>query len=175
MQFAVSLLPRARASLLRSRFVLAALLIAVYGVVSLTTRLVLSVRSLTTRGLRDLFLIVFLHVETRRVLITPSTTNPNETWMIEQARAFIRQLPDDQTSKFHLQHDRDTKFSAAFDEAIESAHGEIVKTPFRSPNLQAFVERFHQIRVPAGREASLTHALPVAVISREDRNGDSTQ
>lgn len=105
---------------------------------------VLSVRSLTTRGLRDLFLIVFLHVETRRVFITPSTTNPNETWMIEQARAFIRQLPDDQTSKFHLQHDRDTKFSAAFDEAIESAHGEIVKTPFRSPNLQAFVERFHQ-------------------------------
>ena len=47
MQFAVSLLPRARASLLRSRFVLAALLIAVYGVVSLTTRLVLSVRSLS--------------------------------------------------------------------------------------------------------------------------------
>ena len=105
---------------------------------------VLSVRSLTTRGIRDLFLIVFLHVETRRVFITPSTANPNEAWMVEQARAFIRQLPDEQASKFYLQHDRDSKFSAAFDQTIKSAKGKILKTPFRAPNLQAFVERFHQ-------------------------------
>lgn len=105
---------------------------------------VLSVRSLTTRGIRDLFLIVFLHVETRRVFITPSTTNPNEAWMVEQARAFIRQLPDEHTSKFYVQHDCDSKFSAAFDRAIKSANGKILRTPFRAPNLQAFVERFHQ-------------------------------
>lgn len=105
---------------------------------------VLSVRSLTTRGIRDLFLIVFLHVETRRVFITPSTANPNEAWMVEQARAFIRQLPAEQASKFYVQHDRDSKFSTEFDKAIKSANGKILKTPFRAPNLQAFVERFHQ-------------------------------
>ncbi len=39
-------------------------------------------------GLRDIFVLVFLHVESRRVFISPSTYKPNECWMIEQAEAF---------------------------------------------------------------------------------------
>ncbi len=104
----------------------------------------LSVRSLRTKGVRDLFLLVFLHVESRRVFITPSTTNPTESWVLDQAREFVAQLPEAQRAKFYVQHDRDTKFTAAFDASIKATGGKIVKTPFRSPNLQAFVERFHQ-------------------------------
>ncbi len=31
-------------------------------------------------GLRDLFAIAFLHIESRRVFITPGTYNPVATW-----------------------------------------------------------------------------------------------
>ncbi len=104
----------------------------------------LSIRSLTTKGVRDLFLIVFLHVDSRRVFITPSTTNPTESWVLDQAQTFVAQLPESQRTKFYVQHDRDARFTAAFDASIKANGGKILKTPFRSPNLQAFVERFHQ-------------------------------
>lgn len=48
---------------------------------------------LTIKGFRDLFLLVFLHVETRRVFIAPSTFHPNEAWVKEQASAHARPRP----------------------------------------------------------------------------------
>ena len=41
-------------------------------------------------------------------------------------------------------HDRDTKFSAAFDTELRSAGLRVQKSAFRSPNTVAFVERFIQ-------------------------------
>ena len=38
--------------------------------------------------LRDNFVLVFLHVDTRRVYLSPSTYNPDEAWILEQAYAF---------------------------------------------------------------------------------------
>jgi putative transposase len=49
-----------------------------------------------------------------------------------------------------VQHDRDSKFSSAFDEPLKAAGAVIIKSPYRSPNLCAFVERVIQtIRVEA--------------------------
>jgi putative transposase len=36
---------------------------------------------LTVKGFRDLYLLVFLHVETWRAFIAPSTFHPNEAWV----------------------------------------------------------------------------------------------
>jgi putative transposase len=41
-------------------------------------------------------------------------------------------------------HDRDTKFTVAFDSVLQDGRAEVLKTPFRSPNLNAFVERIIQ-------------------------------
>lgn len=41
-------------------------------------------------------------------------------------------------------HDRDTKFTAGFDRELQAAGLRIQKSPFRSPNTVAFVERFIQ-------------------------------
>ena len=41
-------------------------------------------------------------------------------------------------------HDQDTKFTASFDELLESADLEVKKAAHRSPNSVAFVERFIQ-------------------------------
>ena len=51
-----------------------------------------SKRVLTLKGLRELYLLVLLHVETRRVFIAPSTFHPDEAWVMEQARAFLKHV-----------------------------------------------------------------------------------
>jgi putative transposase len=99
---------------------------------------------LTIKGFRDLFLLVFIHVETRRVFIAPSTFHPNETWVKEQAYAFLKHVDKTGLGATIVMHDRDTKFTASFDEILESAKLDVKKSAYRSPNTVAFVERFIQ-------------------------------
>jgi putative transposase len=101
-------------------------------------------RVLTMKGFRDLFLLVFLHVESRRVFIAPSTFHPNEAWVTEQANAFLEHVEETDLGTTIVMHDRDTKFTASFDEVLESADLEVKKAAHRSPNTVAFVERFIQ-------------------------------
>ena len=104
----------------------------------------LSVRALTPRGFRDLFLLVFLHVESRRVFLSPATYHPNEAWVCGQAEAFARHVQQSGLGADIVMHDRDSKFSAAFDAELKSAGFRVQKSAFRSPNTVAFVERFIQ-------------------------------
>jgi len=99
---------------------------------------------LTPKGFRDLFLLVFLHVETRRVFIAPSTFHPNEEWVTEQAKAFLEHAKEARLGTKIVMHDCDTKFTASFDDILESADLEVKKAAHRSPNTNAFVERFIQ-------------------------------
>jgi len=98
----------------------------------------------TAKGFRDLFLLIFIHVGTRRVFIAPATYHPNEAWMKKQAQAFLAHVEETGLEATIIMHDRDTKFTASFDEILQSADLKIMKSPFRSPNTVAFVERFIQ-------------------------------
>ncbi len=51
---------------------------------------------------------------------------------------------EDGISAAHLIHDRDTKFTKQFDGIFESDGLEVIKLPYRSPNLNAFCERVVQ-------------------------------
>ncbi len=73
-----------------------------------------SKKVLTTKGFRDLFVLVFLHAETRRVFISPSTFHPNEACVNEQARAFLKHIDETGLGATIVMHDRDTKFAASF-------------------------------------------------------------
>jgi putative transposase len=95
-------------------------------------------------GLRDLFVLVFLHVETRRVYITPSTYKPDERWMIEQAEAFIAHTKHEKLSCEILMHDNDGKYSQPFLEVFKNKKIKQQRTAIRSPNTVAFVERVIQ-------------------------------
>ncbi|MBA2115564.1 integrase core domain-containing protein [Bremerella alba] len=101
-------------------------------------------RVLTARGFRDLYLLIFLHVESRQVYIAPSTFHPNEEWVTEQAQAFLKHAESQGQGVKKVMHDRDTKFTRAVDTEFESANVEIRKTAYRSPNTNSYAERFIQ-------------------------------
>jgi putative transposase len=103
-----------------------------------------SKRVLTPKGFRDLFVVVFLHVGTRRVFLTPATQHPNEAWITEQAEAFIRHARSKKLGAEIIMHDRDTKFTVGFDAVLKNAGFEPRRSAYRSPNTVAFVERFVQ-------------------------------
>jgi len=104
----------------------------------------MTVKSLTAKGFRDLFVLVFLHVETRRAFVTTATYHPNEAWVCEQAKAFVKHAQKSGLGADIVMHDRDTKFTASFDAALGSAGLRVQKAAFRAPNTVAFVERFIQ-------------------------------
>jgi putative transposase len=105
---------------------------------------------LTWTGWKECFLLVFLHVGTRRVFASPGTAYPNTAWVQEQATNFahhltaIGQIPSDTI----LFRDRDSKYAVPFDQTLRDAGVEVRRSPPQSPNLQAFIERWIQsIRV----------------------------
>jgi len=78
------------------------------------------------------------------VFIAPSAFHPNEAWVQEQAKAFLRHVEQTGLGATIVMHDHDTKFTASFDEILESVDLDVSKTAYRSPNSVAFVERFIQ-------------------------------
>ena len=103
-----------------------------------------SKKVLTMKGFRDLYILIFLHVESRRVFITPSTFHPNEEWIGEQAEHFLDHTKEENLEVKILMHDRDTKFTKSFDAMFNTSDSETKETAFRSPNTNAYVERYIQ-------------------------------
>ncbi len=99
---------------------------------------------MTRRGLVDLYVLVFMHLETREVFATPSTRNPDSAWVTEQAKAFVNHVADRDKRPTYLIHDRDTKFSAEFKQFLKNQGIQPKMLPIRSPNLNSRVERFVQ-------------------------------
>jgi len=99
---------------------------------------------LTVKGFRDLFVLVFLHVETRRVFVAASTFHPNEDWVKKQAQAFLSHAKETGLGTEIVMHDRDTKFTASFEDVLKGGDLKVMKAAHRSPNTVAFVERFIQ-------------------------------
>ena len=64
--------------------------------------------------------------------------------MKQQAETFLRHVEQTGLEATIVMHDRDTKFTASFDDVLTSAELKVMKTAYRSPNTVAFVERFIQ-------------------------------
>jgi len=104
-----------------------------------------SKKSITLKGFRDLYLLVCIHVGTRRVFVAPSTFHPNEAWVKEQMFAFPKHAEDNGLEAKMIMHDRDKKFPTSIDKLLENdLEIEVKKSPHRAPNTNAFVERMIQ-------------------------------
>jgi transposase InsO family protein len=62
--------------------------------------------------------------------------------MVQQARSLTMMLAERACPVRFLVRDRDTKFTAAFDEVFRSERIRIIRTPVRAPRANAFAERF---------------------------------
>jgi putative transposase len=99
----------------------------------------------TAQGVRQCFILAFLHVQTRRVFLTPCTFKPDAKWMKEQAGAFLDHVKRQNLSAdVVLLRDRDAKFENGFDAALKAGGCKVKKLSVRSPNTNAYVERFVQ-------------------------------
>jgi putative transposase len=94
-----------------------------------------------TLWLGRLYVLFFLELGTRHVHLAGCTANPDGRWTAQQARQFAWSLSERPRPIRFLIHDRDTKFSRAFDDVFRSEGVEIIRTPFRAPNANAFAER----------------------------------
>ncbi len=92
--------------------------------------------------LRRLYVLVFIRLGNRRVEGGACTRNPDGPWVAQQARNLLMDLDDRGQRTRFLIHDRDTKFSRAFDLVFESEGTRIVRTPIQAPNANAHIERW---------------------------------
>lgn len=99
---------------------------------------------LTPKGLRQAFVLAFVHVKTRRVILSPACYRPTAAWMVEQAETFVQQARDAGLRVGRVMHDRDKMFSSAFTQTLRRRHVKRLRTPFRAPNTNAYIERFIQ-------------------------------
>jgi transposase len=101
-----------------------------------------SVEVLTLRGLVTYYVLFFIRLESRRVEVVGITQHPNEAWMKQIARNVTMDDWGFLNNCRYLIHDRDTKYCQSFRDIIESGDIRTLPLPARSPNLNAFSERW---------------------------------
>ena len=101
-----------------------------------------TVEVLTWRGLATYYVLFFLHLETRRVTLGGITRHPTEAWMEQVARNAIDEVSGHLHPIRYVLHDHDTKFCTSFRTTLTSGGVKCIALPARSPNLNAFAERW---------------------------------
>jgi putative transposase len=106
-----------------------------------------------TVTLRRYYVLFFIEIASRRVHIAGCTTNPTGAWVSQQARNLSVTGILERTR--FLIHDRDSTFTAAFDEVFRSEGIKVIHTPIRAPRANAYAERFvRTVRVGVSRLAT---------------------
>src|SRR5688572_5447017 len=96
----------------------------------------------TARGLQRYIVLFFIELSTRRVEIAGIASVANGLWMSQIARNISDTVDGLLTGKRYLIHDRDPLFTAEFLSILADSGVKSVKLPARSPNLNAFSERW---------------------------------
>ena len=94
----------------------------------------------TPLGRKTAYVLMFIHLDSRKVFLSPATYNPDDEWTRQQARNVSMWAEDQGIDVRFLIHDRDTKFSKAFDEYFKRSDGGVVRTPFMAPIANCFAE-----------------------------------
>ena len=132
----------------------------------------------TLGGLVTYYVLFFIHLGSRKVHVAGVTPHPNEAWMIQSARNMTMEAWGCLSPGQYLLHDRDGKYGPAFQQIIDTAGVKRVSLPPRSPNLNAYAERWVRSvkeeclsRLILFGEASLRHALtPYVAHVHHERN-----
>lgn len=97
---------------------------------------------MTSSGLKQAFVLAFMHVKSRRVICSPATIKPDNKWVTSQAKFMLEQARAMQLPVRYLVRDLDFKYSKRFDQVFTENGVSIEPTAPRAPNQNAFVERW---------------------------------
>ena len=96
----------------------------------------------TRRGLQRFMVLFFIDLSTRRVEIAGLASAANGLWMSQIGRNLTDAVDGILKGKRYLIHDRDPLFTTEFLSTLADVGMKSVKLPPRSPNLNAYAERF---------------------------------
>jgi transposase InsO family protein len=96
----------------------------------------------TPKGLQRFVILFFLELSTRRVELAGIAANPNGLWMMQIARNLTDAIDGFFIGKRYLIHDQDPLYTNEFLDMLGDVGVQSVKLPRRSPNLNAYAERF---------------------------------
>ncbi len=104
------------------------------------------------------YVLFVIQLETRRVTLAGITRHPAEEWMQQAARNLTDAEAGALQGQRYVLHDRDTMFCDRFRSMLRAGGVEPLRLPARSPNLNAFAERW----VRSVKEECLSKLILVA-------------
>jgi putative transposase len=96
----------------------------------------------TPKGLQRFLVLFFMELSTRRVEIGGLASRANGLWMTQIESNLTDGVDGFFKSKRYLIHDRDPLYAREFLKMLADAGIQSMKLPPRSPNLNAYAERF---------------------------------
>ncbi len=96
----------------------------------------------TVRRLVTYYVLVVIELSSRKVHIAGITLGPDGAFMMQVGRNLTDPFDGFLRGKRFLILDRDKKFTTEFRDLLEHAGTDVIRLPHRSPNLNAYVERF---------------------------------
>ncbi len=116
-----------------------------------------TVEVLTLAGLRRYFVFFVIELKTRHVTIAGIHSQPGGAWMEQLVRNLTDPVDGCLRTARYLIHDRGPLYTRVFGEILESAGVQPIRLPPKSPNLNAYAERF----VRSIKEECLTRVVPL--------------
>ena len=116
-----------------------------------------TVEVLTLAGLRRFLVFFVIDLKSRRVTIAGIHPQPDGPWMEQMARNLTDPVDGVLRMARHLIHDRDPLYTRRFAEILRSGRVQPVRLPPKSPNLNAYAERF----VRSIKEECLERLVPL--------------
>ncbi len=116
-----------------------------------------TVEVLTLAGLRRYFVFFVIALKTRRVHIAGIHPQPDGRWLEQMARNLTDPVDGFLRTAHQLIHDRDPLYTRVFGEILTSGDVGPIRLPPKSPNLNAYAERF----VRSVKEECLHRVVPL--------------
>jgi transposase InsO family protein len=111
----------------------------------------------TARGLATYYTAFVIELQTRRVCVLGSTSNPDGAFVVQAVRGLLGETDAILREGRILLCDRDPNWTAAMEAVLSTVGVRVVRTPPASPNCNAHAERF----VRSIKEECLDRVLPL--------------